>query len=688
MSDTKYAKKRRRLETFAVYVDARVATLERLNDRFVRAVTEFVGRLGTLRWGALPQVRWKRLARLRLLRTGQVLYDALTSRYWPLAMIALGIAIAAPTLWIGWGVEDDVLHRTRLLSASLPEVLTGLYVFLDPGRDAQLVDTMIVPWWALDAVRVSFFRPLAALTLWLDYQLWPDSALLMHIHSALWYGGVCALGAILYRRLAGRTLMAGLAAFLFTVCATHLNCVASLAARNALLALFFGLLTLVFHDQWRRDGRWAGGVLASLSLALSLLSAEAGLATTAYLGAYALCVDRGKWYRRFGSLVPYIVLVLIWRLVYQYLGYGAWGSGFYIDPVREPLRFAAAVLERGPVLLMSQWALPDPGIYAILSTWASRAFWLAAVLFIVIVGVLLIPLLRKNRLARFLGLGMVLAVIPACAISMPTGRLLVFVSLGAMGLMAQLIGGLLERSGWLPVHNAWRILATALCIFLVGLHAVVLPIMLPCVQAFMEPFVRAVTDIGPLPGSEGRQVVVVNAPSPGQLIYVPNLRDVRGQPMPAQVQVLAPGSFAVDVTRVDAYTVIVRPERGYLAPTGMGSAENHVVFPLVHAAYGYQRGDEFFRSNDFPMVPGQRVELAGMQVEVTTLTEDGRPAEARIQFALPLNDPSLTWVRWDWESETYVPFSPPAIGETARIPGPWQTESADETGLEYGAAGE
>jgi hypothetical protein len=260
--------------------------------------------------------------------------------------------------------------------------------------------------------------------------------------------------------------------------------------------------------------------------------------------------------------------------------------------------------------------------------------------------------------------------------------------------MAQFIEGLLERAEWLPAHCAWRIPANGLAIFLVGLHAVVFPIMLPCVQTFMEPFIRAVTDLGPLPGGEDRQVVIVNVPSPGQFIYVPSLREVREQSTPARMRVLAPGSFAVEVTRVDAYTLVVRPERGYLAPTGMGMVENHDVFPLIHPAYGYQRGDGFFRGDTFSMALGQRVELEGMSAEVTALAEDGRPAEARIRFATSLDDPSLTWLWWDWRSETYVAFTPPAVGETARIPGPfegavlpWRAGPGAGIGVEYGAVG-
>ena len=138
------------------------------------------------------------------------------------------------------------------------------------------------------------------------------------------------------------------------------------------------------------------------------------------------------------------------------------------------------------------------------------------------------------------------------------------------------------------------------------------------------------------------------------------------------MRVLAPGCFSADVTCIDAYTVVVRPEHGYLIPPGTtGAPENPGSLPPVHLAYGYQHGDAFFRSDAFPMTLGQRVELTGMSAEVIALTDDGRPSEARIRFTRPLEDPSLEWLQWDWEKSAYVPFVLPAIGETVKVSGPF-----------------
>ena len=609
------------------------------------------------------------------------LRNVLIHRYLPAMLGGLAMALTLPSLWQGW-VADDLIHRKMLLTSSLPAVLKGLFVFVSPDRNLQLIDLSTdlgtMPWWTLDTLRISFFRPVSVLTHWLDYQLWPDSSVLMHTQSILWYGGVCILAALTYRRLMGLTWVAGLAAFLFAVDTVHLGSVAWLANRNGLLAVFFGLLALMAHDRWRRAGQQANALFASLWLVLALLSAEAGVAIGAYLLAYAFFLDHGTWRQRFGSLVPYAAVVGVWRFVYQYLGYGAWGSGFYIDPVREPGRFAAAVLERGPILLLGQWSGQIPIWHNLLSAPASRVVWLTALLLAVLVGIALASVLRKDRVARFWGLGMILAVVPACSISLLSGRLLLFAGLGAMGLMAQFISGLLDQPGQLPAHGAWRSLAWGLGALLIGLHAILAPILMPImvnIPGTFQGVIDQVTDIGPLPEARQQDVIIVNAPSPFHFIYVPSLRSIYNRPMPAHIRILAPGYTAVDVTRVDTHTVVVRPAHGYLVPAGTGVWENQGSLPPFHYVYMYQLLEKFFRSNTFPVSWGQQVELTGMRVEVIERTEDGRPSGARIRFTRLLEDASLEWLQWDWRESGYVPFTPPAIGETMHLPGPLKTIS-------------
>lgn len=658
-------KRRRRLEDVVATIEA--IALEFPSARLARLLSGLAGQLSVLGRGLSYRVRYRQqLAWLRLQRALRI---ALYHQYFAAFVAVVGIALTLPVLWRGWGLTDDTLQRAMLLSSTLPEILGGQFVFFDPSKNARLMDLGVVPWWTLDTLRVAFFRPLTSLTHWLDYQLWPDSSFLMHLHNLLWYGGLCGLVALAYRRFMGRGAVSGLAAVLFAADITHLSCVASLSGRNSLMTLFFGVLALLCHDRWRRQGGRAYLLLALISLLLALLSAEAGLAIVAYLFSYAVCLDRGTW-QKLGSLVPYGLLVAVWRFVYQRLGYGAWGSGFYIDPGRDPLRFAINVLECGPVLLLGQWIVLEPGMYALFSPWGSLVFWLVSVLVLAFVGKLLIPLLRQERMARFWALGMVLAVVPICAVDLPNGRLLAFVGLGALGLMARFIVRVLGRFDVLYDRRVWQTSARALALFLIGVHVVLSPLLLMVSHTAFDSFFGSTTDLGMLPGAGQRDVIIVNVPSSGNMIYMSGQRTTYGQSEPAHIRTLAPGYDSVTVTRVDARTLVIQPEHGYLAPSGVRGIPRR-VFPVAHSAYGYRYGDGLFRSEVSHMALGQQVELTGMVAEVTVLTDDGRPAEARMQFAVPLEDSSFMWLQWDWQKETYVPFVLPEVGETVRVSGPF-----------------
>jgi hypothetical protein len=100
----------------------------------------------------------------------------------------------------------------------------------------------------------------------------------------------------------------------------------------------------------------------------------------------------------------------------------------------------------------------------------------------------------------------------------------------------------------------------------------------------------------------------------------------------------------VHVTRLDDRTLVVRPEGGFLA------------FPF----------DNVFRSSAHPLRLGQRVELTNVSVEVTALTESGRPAEAMFRFSAPLEDGTFKWLQW--KEGKYTLFDPPAIGTGILLP--------------------
>jgi hypothetical protein len=483
-----------------------------------------------------------------------------------------------------------------------------LFVFAgDPEANARMVDVGVLPWWTTPELRIAFFRPLAALTLWLDYRLWPDSASLMHAHNLLWVALCVGAGTLLYRRIfaSDSPAVAGVAACLFAIDSARGAPMASLATRNALVALFFGILAVLAHVRWRQD-RWRpGGVVAPALLASALLR--------------------------------YLPVLILWRLLYVGMGYGVRAPSAYVDPAADPLRFIGALFQRGPVLLLGEWIDLD------LMMWllgAGRRLWLAGAVAAAVLGIFLLPLLRRDRIARFWSLGMLLSLVPIC-VPMPNARYLIFTGVGAAGLLAQLLATTLGNPGALP---RWRRLpAILLCAFLVASRGVLAPVLLfvKCRPYPNTPLLEMALDRT----VEKQTVVVLNSPGAVYVLALPFASAVEGRPVPFRIRGLAAGGASGTATRTDDRSLLVRVKGGYLTE--------------VH--------DTAFRDPRQHMRPGQRIELTGMVVEVVTVKEDGRPWEVHFRFDVPLEHPSLRWLQW--KGNVYAPFRPPVVGQAVEFTG-------------------
>ena len=115
----------------------------------------------------------------------------LESRRLPLLAAGIAAVLVAPGLNNGFQL-DDYLHRAAMLgSERFGEFLGGpqeIFCFFpgDPERTQQWMEMGFLPWWTYPGVKAEFFQFLTVQTHVLDYALWPDSPLLMHVHSLLW----------------------------------------------------------------------------------------------------------------------------------------------------------------------------------------------------------------------------------------------------------------------------------------------------------------------------------------------------------------------------------------------------------------------------------------------------------------------------------------------------------------------
>jgi hypothetical protein len=577
-------------------------------------------------------------------------------RYFPLIAAALGLLLASPALGAGW-ILDDYYHRTVMLPASPFRELLGppaeMFRFFrgDLVRTKRVMDVGIFPWWTDPCLKAEFLQVLTVLTHRFDYALWPESPVLMHAQSLCWLGTMVAVVAAFYRRMIGPTHVAAVAALLFAVDDARGTTVGFIANRNVMVAATFGVWALICHDRWRRDGSGTGALLAPLLLAAALFSKEEGIGTCAYLAAYGLFADPAGRRRGCVALSPYLAVLVIWRALRGYWGYGVQNMGLYVDPLGDPGPFLAALFERAPILLLGQWSPVPAESGAMLRPPASTAFWWAAVAFLASVTVVLAPLLKRDRLARFWAAGMLMATIPVCA-TLASDRLLTFAGIGAFGLLAQFLAFAFGRSPGAPSTRLWRVPAGTLASFFVVVHLMYAPIALPFRAANPAGprwvWDRAYIQVPLGPAISDKDLVVVNAPDPVQAAYVAFQQVLVGQPAPRHIRVLAPAMPRVTIRRLDLCTLEITPSRGY------------IDFLL----------DRVFRSERRPMVLGQEVRLTGMTARVTALTADGRPAVATFQFDVPLESGSLVWLCF--RGRGFEPFSPPPVGRHTSIRFDWK----------------
>ena len=607
----------------------------------------------------------------------------LSARHLPCLLALSAVLISLPALDAGL-ITDDTMHQAMLAgdsstqerlaevglaregSSTLREALADLFVVVDPDRHFKAYrDYGVLPWWTYGGYRVAHWRPVASPTHWLDYRLFPNTVWLMHLHSILWFAAAVLLAAILYRRFIDVRWIAGLAGLLYLVNNDAYFPTMWLANRNLLISVCFGILTLIVHDRWRRDGWKPGAILVPLCLLASVLATEGGVATFAYLLAYEMTLGTGRSARRLLALAPSLIVIVLWRLVYNSQGYGAAGSGFYLDPVRQPLAFMVAAVERLPFLLAGQWTTLPPDLYGFLPSAGRTVLTGLLALIAIVIPLCLWPLLERNRRMKFWLLGMILAALPICA-TIPMGRALLFVAIGAFGLIAECIGVWYQDADRL---RRWGRSGRWLAMMVMALLIAHLPLALAMRPGTLNLTGKVINRlnrtavIGLYERYEsGQRLVIVNAPNPATLMWDPFWAAGTGQSLPAGLRTLAPGFGPLEVARTGPRRLVIRSLQRSLLTCRQ---EFH-----LHRVFLFSRLSDV-RGVGHPMAAGQRITLPGLTVEVLAVDEAGSPSEAAFAFDVPLEDRTLRWIYWDWPRRHFVVFSPPPVGQVVRLDGPF-----------------
>jgi hypothetical protein len=562
-------------------------------------------------------------------------------------IVALGVGLTLPSLFIGFQLDD---HIGRFIYSDLPgadrlyRIYAGGYGIAngDPVDAAWMMEEGYAPWWMNPHLLLAMWRPVSLGTHLLDANLFPENAVLWHAHSLLWFALLLFAATLTYRSVQG-SVVGGLAALLFAVDHTHGLPVSFIANRYIIIGTTFALLALHEHHRRRSRGIRIAGWSAAACYALSLFASESSVAIAFYLFGYALFVDAGGRRERALSVVPYLAITIAWRVGYSALGYGARGSGLYIDPAHEPLQFMQAVIERFPILLLGQWFIPGAEVHAYVEEqtafWLGIWAWVFAILFVLAVW----PLLKRDKLARFWATGMVPAIALVCA-GDPANRLLFVSGIGAMGLLAQWWSSFADdlqaaARSWL--EKLERSFARVMLVFHLLISALWLPLFALSLLLF-TPLYRALADVGP--EAAGREAVFVTVPDYYVVRLARMTKEVDGEPTPSRWRALAYGPERVTVSRPDARTLILDYKGGAMSSPAM----------------------QLYRKPDAPMSKGQVVRLEGLSIEVLDVTRDGRPLRARFEFAESLDSPRYRF--YHWADNRLRPFVMPQVGARRVLP--------------------
>ena len=562
-------------------------------------------------------------------------------------IVALAALLTLPSLGAGLTL-DDHMHRTMLDGGPFARAPHDLYAFMPDDEQFRRMGREMggLPWYADRKLRASLWRPLASLSITMDYHLWRHVVPLAHLQSVLWYAALALAVGLLFRRLIATPWVAALAALLYAVDEAHGFPVGWIANRNAVMAMTFGALSLLCYVRWRQeDGPWWRALQAPALLVVGLLCGEAALAVTAYMFAHAVFMQRGPLVRRLASLVPCALACVAWRVVYVSLGHSFGGSSLYIDPTSEPLAFLQAAPARVAVLLQGQLTPLTSEIYSMALGRPWTAFALVAAATNGLALFVLWRWLRGNPTAQFWLCGMVLSVLPSCA-TFAHDRLLFPVGIGAFGLMAQWLAGPSEAPAGLPESYWRRLPVRALAGCWILFHLVLAPLQMPIkslAPLFIgKAFEQAARSLDRVEPRAEVNLIYVNAPGFFQSAWCPLIRAQLGLAAPNKVRVLGSTLGRVEVTRPDRRTLRLRALEG----GGFGSG---MMDSLMYAA-------------EAPFTAGQQHRLSDVTITLGPLNARGRPRELTCRFTGYLDRLGYTWTAWHHDG--YRRFPLPRPGQT------------------------
>jgi hypothetical protein len=547
--------------------------------------------------------------------------------------IALAITLSAPSLFAELYCDDQfaVLELEGTLPASQPGPL-NLYTFASGAADqhALVIDDGPLPWFTSPDLRLKFFRPLSSGFLALEHAIAGRAPLVYHLGALAWYLAALVAASRLLRRLWPEREAAA-ATLLFAIAPSHWMLAAWPSASHVAISGAPAIVALLLHLRAReRDDVRAPVAAGSIACAaIALAAGETALGVFAYVGAYELLGRTDAWSRRARALAPWALVFTAYAIAYKALGYGAHGSGEYIDPIEDPRVYFSELPARLGVLANAA-LLGVPSELSVLVPAARPAIATAGALAVLAFAFVVRRTLRRltpadARTMRWLLAGAALAAIPGTA-GILGDRVLFLPSVGVISaiVLVLLRGGRAKEESFL--HALFPRVAM---IVLALVHLVLAtPVWLAGVMQLLSTSKAslAVARSAEIPKREGVNVIGVGLSDPMTGMYIASalcLTRDRTE-LPASVRVLSGSARDHRVRRADDRTLEIEIVGG----------------SILEGAF-----ERVVRSPRDPLRAGDVVKLDGASVRVLA-DDDGKPTRFAATFDRSLEDPSFAFVIW------------------------------------------
>ncbi|HWL92848.1 MAG TPA: glycosyltransferase family 87 protein, partial [Phycisphaerae bacterium] len=503
-----------------------------------------------------------------------------------------------------------------------------------------------------DEVRYQHWRPVAERLLYWQFLAFGRNAIGYRVINMALYG-LGVIGALmLFRRIGLGEAAARWGALGFAAAACHAVPVVFVSSQADLISLVLVIVALVAAMRYSEERDFGASAVATLAFAISLGTKEATLAMVfaPLLLAYGRGTQRKQpppYAAAPGSGKRAIVLSLIWTGVglawlafYARGGYGS-NAAVMLEPMRDPMRYLAALPGRALTLLVSLLIPINPFLFYLRSSYGIGLYGFLAI------G--LLPLgwaawetcrrHAKNRIARSMVL-FVLIFLPLLVCTVPDDRILMLPSIGFYALLGMwaVPGGLPGNASTAPLagrHEAGRSRMSSLVPPFIVLQAVAAMLVTHAMGRIeiegRESLLAPINQFG-RPLQAGDCMFVVNDTTDANVLFAQlRLEAIAGR-RDIYVAFLCNTSNP-EVRRIDEHTLHLTATDEPFFGGFLGDMARPTDRP-------YQEG-ETFRAR----------ELTGRIVRVN----DGEVREIEIRFDKPIN------------SDSYRFYSSPEWGRPARI---------------------